>query len=1375
MKQKYSIGLDIGTSSVGWAVVDENDELMRYKKKNMWGSRLFEEAEKAESRRMNRTARRRLRRREQRINFLQQIMAPVVLPADDAFFIKLNESMLHLDDKKHDPLKNSLEDAGYYQRKSGKLVYPTVYHLRKALMSENKKFDPRLVYLAIHHIIKYRGNFLYQGQNFDINNTQAIDENLTQAFEFLENNFGISLVDLTSKQTEIIAILRQNNKSKSQRKSDVMELFKLEKIQKTALEQIIKAFLGLAVNLHQIFTDLDKQSLDFSKFEEKREANDEALNGLSDEQLEYLELLQKIHSWVILQDVLRGEASISQAMINKYDDYARDLKFAKTLFKKHLSAREYKEFFKSKQDAKGQHSHYTKYSESGWNYEEFIKDFKKYFDKTKQAGADVTSEDAKRFVERLENKEAFSKLRMSDNGAIPYQLHEDELVKIIENQGKFYPELLEKVDNGDGQMKYALVRLIEHRIPYYVGPLQSENQNNSEFAWVKRRHSGDITPFNFYQKVDKIASAEAFIENLTNNCTYLPKETVLPKHSLLFSEFAVRNEIKNMRIDGEQPPIDLENKLFKELFLKKRKVTKKDVLTFLKTNQYPAIKNNGAPEITGLASETYFNSSMASYIDFVEKIGLDLSLEIGSSTYEMVENLIKWITVFEDKKILEEKISKEYGTSLSDQQIAAVCKLNYSGWASLSRKLLTSIKNRPDESDLGQSIIELMRTKKDNFMQIISSQPIKGRLDQALADFVGDSGKSLSYEKVAELPASPGIKRGIWQAVKLVEEIVELNGGQPPEKIYLEMARGGGKKGRTVERKKQLEKLHKSIELDGNYCDKDELEQVKKELERHSKIDRDTLMLYFLQLGKCAYSGRSINLDQITQTCEVEHILPQSLIKDNSLDNKVLVFRKFNQDKGGKYPLDKDIVESQSGLWRYWLSNKLISQTKFANLTKSEEAYEKEKISGKFIQRQLVETRQITKHVAALLDQRYRTSDDQAIVEPIKARITSEFRDKFNFPKSRSINDFHHAKDAYLAAVLGRFLSIKFENRKRSVLYERYMKYNNKLSSHDRDNFEKSFVLSGIEKDFTNKITGEIFDGKKRIQTIKKTMKYNDCLVTKKLSEINSGFYKINLVSGDSASVPRKLGLDLKYGGYTGIEKAYYTAVRYKEGGEKSKIIGISIIDSYVIKHGKLSLMEVVKNQLGVNAENIQIVRDKILKYQLINKDGSLVRLVSDSEVVNGKQLRLPADMEALFALLEKNFIDENYSERFVAKLNRLTEAGLSIDKPELISQFLAKKLDEIFNKYVCILEKEYKVFDSIRENIQKKSDHFYKLSISEKIVNLQKLSVLTKENSANPDFTEEFPIGKRVGRKSGQSFNLDNITFYDYSITGLKVKKTKL
>ena len=1133
----YSIGLDIGTNSVGWAVIDEKNQLVRYKKKNMWGARLFDEADKAEGRRKNRAARRRLKRRAQRINFLQQIFAPIVLSVDDGFFIKLNESMLRKEDKTHDPFKLSLQEAGYYAKNPNGITlrYPTIYHLRKALMEPNEKIEPRLVYLAIHHIIKYRGNFLYQ-KDFNIDDSSDISEKLTQLFGYLEENFGFDSTELDSKQQEIVAIIRQTDKSRSARRSEIEALFEFSKTNKVIFSEIIKMILGLNADAKKIFANLeDKLGIEFSgKYEDKR---DEIATILGDDRMELINLLEAIYNWGVLQSILKGEGSVSQAMINKYDAYAADLKFIKDLFREKLSRVDYKTFFKSKKDDKGETLYYTKYTTSGYDYKNFIKDFETYFIKATDGfgysyddfkkdtsgnkspekvtkaidkfARQFSSEYAQKFIERLNNGEAFSKQRMSDNGAIPYQLHKNELIKIIENQGKYYPELLEKIDNGDGKQEYKIVRLLEHRIPYYVGPLQTKNQNNSNFAWMKSRADGNITPFNFYQKVDKIASAEAFIDNLTNNCTYLPDKPVLPRHSLLFSEFVVRNELKNLKIEGKAISIEVENKIFNELFLQNKKVTRKMLIDLLKCENFVTFKNNSNPEIEGMAQSSGFTATMQSYVDLTKKVGVSVELEINSPSYLMAENLIKWITVFEDKEILREKIEKEYGDKLTPEQISNICKLNYSGWARLSRELLTTIKDNTDNS-----IIDLMRESKDNFMQIISKSPIKNKLQEKLEKYVNDHSE---LDVIDDIPASPALKRGIRQAKKLVDEIIELRGGQKPAKIYIEMARGGEEGKRKDTRKRQLEKLHNGIEINNSYCSADELRRIKKELEEWEEIDKEKRYLYFLQLGKCAYSGKPINLDTISQECEVEHILPQSMIKDDSLDNKVLVFREFNQDKGGSYPLALEITQSQIGLWRYWLNNKLISNVKFARLIKTKEEFEADELSGSFIKRQLVETRQISKHVATLFNKIYGSEDNTNVVEPVKAGIVSEFRDKFDLPKSRTINDFHHAKDAYLNAVLGQYLISKFPNRSRSALYSRYMSFKKDLTKNasarkQRNDRELSFILSGIgRKEDTNYETGEIIDGEARVAIIRHTMMFNDCLVTRMLKRNNGKFYDINL------------------------------------------------------------------------------------------------------------------------------------------------------------------------------------------------------------------------------------------------------------------------
>lgn len=146
---------------------------------------------------------------------------------------------------------------------------------------------------------------------------------------------------------------------------------------------------------------------------------------------------------------------------------------------------------------------------------------------------------------------------------IPYQVHEKELVAILENQATYYPFLLEQKDN--------IHKLLTFRIPYYVGPLA--DQKDSEFAWMVRKQAGKITPFNFEEMVDIDASSEAFIKRMTNKCTYLIHEDVIPKHSFSYAKFEVLNELNKIRLDGKPIDIPLKKRIFEGLFLEKTKVT----------------------------------------------------------------------------------------------------------------------------------------------------------------------------------------------------------------------------------------------------------------------------------------------------------------------------------------------------------------------------------------------------------------------------------------------------------------------------------------------------------------------------------------------------------------------------------------------------------------------------------------------------------------------------------------------------------------------------------------------------------------------------------------------------------------------------------
>ena len=165
MNGDYYIGLDCGTESVGFAVTDTEYNILRAKGKSLWGVRLFDEASTAEERRMFRSARRRYMRRKERTKLLQSLFAEEIDKVDPGFLLRLNDSAYLREDKHIDQPNSLFNDKGYTDREYYD-DYPTIYHLRKALIEGKAPKDIRLIYLAIHHIMKHRGHFLFEGKDF---------------------------------------------------------------------------------------------------------------------------------------------------------------------------------------------------------------------------------------------------------------------------------------------------------------------------------------------------------------------------------------------------------------------------------------------------------------------------------------------------------------------------------------------------------------------------------------------------------------------------------------------------------------------------------------------------------------------------------------------------------------------------------------------------------------------------------------------------------------------------------------------------------------------------------------------------------------------------------------------------------------------------------------------------------------------------------------------------------------------------------------------------------------------------------------------------------------------------------------------------------
>ena len=1332
MKQPYSIGLDIGTNSVGWAVINEGFDLRKYKHQNMWGAHLFDEAQKAATRRSFRSSRRRLARRKRRITLLQQIFDNEMQKVDPHFYLRLSESMLHSCDKNSalELNANILFADRSFTDKSYREKYPTIYHLRSDLFHNSDKQDIRLVYLALHHLIKYRGNFLVEG-GVDNVISSFDSQNLQTFMDFIGAD--------ESMAQKVKTILLDRSLSRSTRKSAIIELLQPSPDNKKTISEAVGAAIGLKWNANKLFEDDSLEAKGEFSNKNYEEQRDEVAAAIGDDRYELVETLESVYQWTIFSQFIRKDSCLSDIMVEKYDDYRQDLSDLKSLFREFLNENNYKSFFHGKKSSFELYNTHKKYlSENNNKITPLYKDIENIL-------KNIAKDDPRyqRFEKRAELGEFLARQRIRDNGAIPHQIHQYELEKIIDNQAQYYPLLAQNRDK--------IISIFTFKLPYYIGPLKA----GGDFAWSVKKKDGVIYPWNFDEMIDDEASAEQFIDRMRNHCTYLPDEEVLPKNSLLYQEYEVRNELKNVTVNGERLSPDIQNRIVDELFTKESSVTYKKLVKYLYDNQ---IYNTNSLIISGTAKEKSFASSRKSYLDFTNKIGI----EITPKTQKAIEEVIKWITLFEDKKILAKKLQK-YSDIFDDNQLRTILKLNYSGWGRLSHKLLDGITAHTPYGEL--TVIETMRSSKDNFMQIIQSDryEFKKIIDDILS---ADQHTDIAYDDIKKLAGSPGVKRALWRSVRIVDEIVDTIGYEP-KLISIEMARNEDEKVRTKSRYGQLEKMYK--ELYGKEYTKSD---IKSQLaEYKDRLDKKKYYLYFLQNGKCAYTGEPLDIENDLRDSEIDHILPRSLTKDDSLDNTVLVLRKENQRKLDDYPIAPDIQDHMRPIWMSLKNAKLMSQLKFQRLT-SQKQLSEDRVAG-FVNRQLVETRQITKHLARMLTEKYHDSSTEVFT--IRAGMGSEYRRIHDLPKCREVNDLHHAKDAYLAAVLAQYIKVRYPRLDKAFIYGEYMKFKSKKQT-DAD--RSSFILSSMKYDFTNTETGEIiWRGKTAQDVIDRTMRYNDCLITRKTKIGDDQFYDQTIYGKNSGKtmIARKANLPVgKYGGYSGEKAAYFAAINYLKQ-VRNKDVSVNEIVSvpaqiYTLEKTRSdSINEYISN----NYKQATVLLPKIPINQKIEYDGNEQFVVGSSEVTNAKQLKLPYDIEYAVAIALKRRIPRvTISEEQAKEDDNLRDKrAKQIEKRDKV----ISGIERFWEVYTDKLSSQYQQFGNAVEKAKAASSKYQAMSVDDKIKVIGLVLVATHAGSGRVDMKKNFPklqLPSDFGRMIGKNLDPTKLTFVYESITGLHRRK---
>lgn len=364
------------------------------------------------------------------------------------------------------------------------------------------------------------------------------------------------------------------------------------------------------------------------------------------------------------------------------------------------------------------------------------------------------------------------------------------------------------------------------------------------------------------------------------------------------------------------------------------------------------------------------------------------------SNQELFDEIGEVLTINKDDINLRKGLKE---LNLSDESIAELLKLNFSGFGHLSLKALHKIT---PFLLAGENYDDAVTSAGYQFSQNLS----------------GDKNKLPPLSRLhGQQITNPVAKRAISQSIKVINAVILKHGA--PNKIKVEAA---GDLAKTFSDRQKIKKMQ-----DENA---DYNEKLKNRLINEFHVATPTglqitkFKLYEQQNGKCMYSGRALDLNRLfsdERYGEIDHIIPFSRCGNDGLNNKVLVLTEENQQKRNLTPFEA--WGSDEVKWRDFEAR--VKAT-FLPFSKKDRLLAKSLPSEEWNQRAINDTRYISKFLRSYIRDNLKFADFpdekgvQRVITPGGA-ITSYLRRVWHVGgKNRDENNLHHATDACIIAAV---------------------------------------------------------------------------------------------------------------------------------------------------------------------------------------------------------------------------------------------------------------------------------------------------------------------------------------------------------------------
>ncbi len=539
---------------------------------------------------------------------------------------------------------------------------------------------------------------------------------------------------------------------------------------------------------------------------------------------------------------------------------------------------------------------------------------------------------------------------------------------------------------------------------------------------------------------DSFRRYKGFLESL-GTCPFYKDLKRGFRSTVISDVFAVTNTLSQYRfVCKDTGEYNLTPEIAKELIeftLKNANITMTNVKNILKSHGYQLLKSENSDDKALSKAIKYLKIAKKS----CEEADMDWDSLINEEQFE--------IEAFSKLHQIGEVISKYQTPSRRKDELKKLGYLDEKGIKAFSNKKISGT-SAASYKFMCESIKAFMNGEVyGNFQENFKKDLVEIACERKFKLKVSDIDDT-------EIKDNSVVFRSINETRKLVNAIIDVYGS--PKNIIIEVA---SDLNRCADERAIIQKQQKANERAN--------EKVKEEIAKILNIDiqevkgvmLDKYKLYQLQQGKSAYSGMSLGDDikeillDTDHKYEVDHIVPYSLILDNTLNNKVLVTSTENQLKAQRTPLmylkgeERDSYIARVNEM-YSRKENPISKRKYQYLM-LENIYNEDLLRD-WKSRNINDTRYITKYILSLFKNKLLfSSNSEQPVYAVKGKYTSKFRKIWlkdsiwgSEEKCRD-NYLNHALDAVVIANLTpAYIEIASDNLKLTSIYKKHHKQTSK-------------------------------------------------------------------------------------------------------------------------------------------------------------------------------------------------------------------------------------------------------------------------------------------------------------------------------------------